>query len=131
TFGSLTSNRITVTGNNSVVDSTLVALFNTNVAQISGNIVTGATGSAVYIGGGDSNITVSGNHISGGTASAVKVANAFGDGPNSTISITGNTLTGNAYAVNVGAGAIATAQTVQAHQNNFSGNTLFGVNNDS
>jgi hypothetical protein len=131
TFGSPTSNRITVTGNSSAVDSTLIALFNTNVAQISGNTVTGATGSVVYIGGGDSNITVSGNHISGGTASAVKVANAFGDGPNSTISITDNTLTGNAYAVNVGAGAIATAQTVQAHQNNFSGNTLFGVNNDS
>ena len=120
-----------VAGNSSQTDSTLVALFQTNGAQITCNTITNPTGSAIYIGGGDSNITVTGNRITGGAFSAVRVANIFGDGPNSNITVTGNTLKNNGYGVNVGALAITAGETVQVHQNNITGNSVFGVNNDS
>lgn len=125
------SSNIRVTGNSSVTPGTLVALFYTNGAVISGNTVVNPTGSAIYIGGGDNNVVVSGNNISGGAFSAVKVANAFGDGPNSAISVTENTLTNNAYGVNVAAGSIILTETVQVHRNLLSGNSLFGINNTS
>jgi hypothetical protein len=120
-----------VAGNSSQTDSTLVALFQTNGAQITCNTITNPTGSAIYIGGGDSNITVTGNRITGGAFSAVRVANFFGDGPNSNITVTGNTLKNNAYGVNVGILSITAGDTVQVHQNNITGNSVFGVNNDS
>jgi hypothetical protein len=125
------STGIMVAGNSSQTDSTLVALFQTNGAQITCNTITNPTGSAIYIGGGDSNITVTGNRITGGAFSAVRVANAFGDGPNSNITVTGNTLKNNGYGVNVGVLSITAGDTVQVHQNNITGNSVFGVNNDS
>ncbi|MDP9147136.1 MAG: hypothetical protein M3N22_05710, partial [Acidobacteriota bacterium] len=90
-----------------------------------------ATGSAVYIGGGDSDVIVTANHIIGGAFSAVKVANVFSDGPSTGIIVTLNTLTNNAYGVNVGLNAISATDTVQVHRNGISGNSLFGANNDS
>ncbi len=125
------STGILVAGNSSQTDSTLVALFNTNGALITCNTITNPTGSAIYIGGGDSNIRVSGNRITGGAFSAVRVANAFGAGANSAITVTGNTLKNNRYGVNVGVLAINSGETVQVHQNNITGNSAFGVNNDS
>ncbi len=86
------SSNISVIGNTSTIDSTLVALFQTNGALVAGNKVTNPSGSAIYIGGNDSNITVSGNQISGGAYSAVRVSNAFGQGPSSNITVTGNYL---------------------------------------
>ena len=126
------SSGIVVAGNSSIGDSTLVALFHTNGAQITGNTMTGATGSAIFIGGDDSNITVSGNHITGGAYSAVRISGFFFPSlPSSAITITGNVLANNGYGVNVGSFAIAATETVLVHQNNITGNTGFGVNNDS
>jgi len=125
------STNIRVTGNSSSAPGTLVALFYTNGAVIAGNTVVNPTGSAIYIGGGDNNVVVIGNSVRGGAFSAVRVANAFGDGPNSNILVTGNVLANNAYAVNVGATSIASTETVQVHTNLISGNSLFGINNTS
>ena len=122
------NSNVVVSGNSSNGDGTLVALFKTNGAQIAGNTVVGtANSSAIYIGGGNSNVTVSGNVVSS-AASAVKVANSFGVGINSSVTITGNTLSNNSYGVNVAAGS--TTGTVQAHRNSLTGNTIFGILND-
>ena len=106
----------------------MVALFKTNGAQVVGNTAFGTDdSSAIYVGGGDSNVIVNGNQVTS-AASAVKVANAFGVGPNSTVTITGNTLYNNAYGVNVAANSVTDA--VQAHRNSLTGNTVFGISND-
>jgi hypothetical protein len=119
---------ITVTGNRSIGDGTLAALFFTTGARVTGNTVTGANGSsAVYIGGANSDVTVADNTISG-AGSAVKVANDFSDGRNSAVTITRNTLRNNKYGVNVAAGS-ATG-TVTATRNTITGNSLYGVLND-
>jgi hypothetical protein len=122
---------VTVSGNSSIGDGTLVALFKTNGARIVDNtVVDGGGSSAIYIGGANSNVTVKGNHVSAAGA-AVKVANAYGDGPNANVTIVGNTLRSSLYGVFVTAPAVTSADTVVAHQNNIAGNTLFGINNDA
>ncbi len=123
------NSNLVVSGNKSTGDGTLVAVFKTNGAQITCNTVVGDGGSsAIYIGGGDSNITVSGNTVSS-AGSAVNVANDFGVGTNSNVTITRNNLHNNKTGVKVGAPAIASAGTVVANRNNLTGNSLFGVNN--
>jgi len=122
------NSNVIVSGNKSTGDGTLIALFKTANAQITGNTVVGDSGSsAIYIGGANSNVTVSGNQVSA-AASAVKVANSFGDGANSSVTITGNTLQNNQYGVNVAANS--ENGTVVAHKNAITGNAVFGVNND-
>ncbi|HEY2812312.1 MAG TPA: hypothetical protein VGJ03_02490 [Acidimicrobiales bacterium] len=121
------NSNITVSGNASNGDGTLLALFKTNGAQIVSNTVLGANASAIYIGGADSNVTVSGNQVSS-AISAVKVTNAFGDGTNSGVTITGNTLNNNQYGVNVAANSVT--DTVAAQRNSVAGNTTFGIFND-
>lgn len=118
---------VTVSGNRSTGDGTLVALFKTAGARVTGNTVAGGGGSsAVYLGGGDSTATVSDNTISG-AGSAVKVTNLNG-GPNSGVTIARNTLHANQYGVNVAAGA--TSDAVQVTRNAITGNSLYGVFND-
>lgn len=123
------NSNVIVSGNASNSDGTLIALFKTNGAQIIGNTVVGtADSSAIYVGGGDSNVLVSGNQVSS-AASAVKVANSFGVGTNSTVTIASNRLFNNAYGVNVATNSVS--DTVQAHRNSLTGNTLFGISNDA
>jgi hypothetical protein len=119
---------LTVSGNRSTGDGTLVALFKTTGAHVTGNTVTGdGSSSAIYIGGADHDVTVSDNTVSA-AGSAVKVANDAGDGTNSAVTISRNTLRKNQYGVNVAKGS--TSDTVQATRNSITGNTLYGVFND-
>ncbi|MEV6842352.1 right-handed parallel beta-helix repeat-containing protein [Actinoplanes sp. NPDC051411] len=119
---------LTVNGNRSTGDGTLVALFKTTGARITGNTVTGGTGaSAIYIGGADHNVTVTDNTISD-AGSAVKVANDFGGGASSAVTITRNTLRKNQYAVNVAKDA--TTGGVHANRNSITGNARYGVFTD-
>jgi hypothetical protein len=119
---------VTVADNKSTGDGTLVALFKTAGARVSGNIIVGGGGSsAVYIGGGNSNVSVSENTISA-AGSAVKVANSFGVGTNSGVSISRNILRNNEYGVNVA--SASTSDVVQATRNSLTGNSKFGVFND-
>ncbi|MGX6607681.1 hypothetical protein ACWKSP_36980, partial [Micromonosporaceae bacterium Da 78-11] len=119
---------LTVADNQSNGDGTLVALFKTSGARVTGNTVVSAAGSsAVHIGGGNSNVSVSGNTISA-AGSAVKVANSFGVGTNSGVNISKNFLRNNEYGVNVGAASTTTA--VLANRNSLTGNSKFGVFND-
>jgi hypothetical protein len=119
---------LTVSGNRSSGDGTLVALFKTTGARITGNTVAGSTSaSAIYVGGADRKVTVSDNVI-GGAGSAVKVANDFGDGTNSAVSISRNTLRRNQYGVNVAKGSAS--DRVQVNRNSIIGNTAYGVFSD-
>ncbi|MDB5072664.1 MAG: hypothetical protein JWM87_3775 [Candidatus Eremiobacteraeota bacterium] len=123
-----TSN-IAVTGNKSNGDGTLVALFKTNRALVAGNTVKGdISSSAIYVGGGDSNILVDCNTVSS-AGTGVNVANDFGVGLNSAVTIVGNNLHDNTNGIKVKTGAVATANTVVANRNRLTGNTAFGVNN--
>src|SRR5665213_3417632 len=126
------NSNIVVTGNKSNGDGTLVALFKTNHALVAGNTVTGdGQSSAIYIGGGESNILVICNTVSS-AGTGVNVANDFvgpGLGPNSAVTITGNNLHNNTSGVKVGPIAVAAAGTVVANRNRLTGNTAFGVNN--
>jgi hypothetical protein len=119
---------LTVSGNRSTRNGTLVALFKTTGASVTGNTVEGdGSSSAIYIGGANHNVTVSDNTVSA-AGSGVKVANDFGDGTNSAVTISRNTLRKNQYGVNVATGS--TTGTVQATRNSVTGNTLYGVFND-
>lgn len=119
---------LTVTGNRSIGNGTLVALFKTTGARVTDNTVVGLAGSsAVYIGGGNNGVTVSGNTISA-AGSAVKVDNSFGAGVNSGLTVTRNTLKQNKYGVNVGSGAAS--GTLAVNRNSITGNTTYGVFND-
>lgn len=125
------NSNIVVTGNKSNGDGTLVALFKTNHALVAGNTVKGdGASSAIYIGGSDSNILVSCNTVSS-AGTGVNVSNGFGIGLNSAVTITGNNLHNNTDGIKVGATAVAAAGTVVANRNTLTGNTAFGVDNQS
>lgn len=118
---------VVVADNRSTADGTLVALFATTGATVTGNTVSGTSNSsAVYIGGATKNTTVSGNTISS-AASAVKVV-ALAGGPNSGVTVTRNALRDNAYGLNVVNGS--TTDAVQATRNTITGNTTYGVFTD-
>ena len=119
---------LTVTGNRSTGNGTLVALFKTAGARVADNTVAGtANSSAIYLGGGNSNVTVSGNTVSS-ARSAVRVDNSFGAGANSGVTITRNALRQNQYGVNVGASSAS--GTLAVNRNSITGNTAYGVFND-
>ena len=121
------NSNVVVSGNSSSGDGTLIALFKTNGAQITGNTIVGdGASSAIFIGGGDSNVGVSGNQVSS-AGSAVRVNNIIGS-PNSSVTITGNILKNNINGVSVAANSVT--DTVQAHRNSLTGNTGFGISND-
>jgi hypothetical protein len=120
---------VSVYGNKSTGDGTLVALFKTNGAQITDNTVIGDThSSAIYIGGANSNVLVSRNTVSS-AGTGVNVANDFGVGTNASVSITSNNLHNNTNGVKVGMTAVTGANDVIAHQNQLTQNTNFGFNN--
>ena len=111
----ITSNVI-VDGNSDNSGNTLVALFHTNTASISDNTVTSTAlseNSAIYIGGDVNNVTVAGNTISGVTT-GVKVANSFGDGPNSDVAVNKNVLRGNVFGLRVASDSVSNADMVTA-----------------
>ncbi len=95
---------IEITGNVSTDPGTFAALFHTDDAILSGNSVSGAAGSAIYIGGADNGIAVNHNTLvatSSSPAYAVVVSNQFGDGPSSDVHVNLNSL----YGLGVATGA--------------------------
>jgi len=100
-----TSN-VNVTNNTSTSGTSLAALFSTINATVAGNNYTGnGSSSAIYVGGGNSNVSVTDNTFAS-AATALRVADSFGWGSNETISAHNNRFeTSNTNAVNVSAGA--------------------------
>ncbi|MEO5953335.1 MAG: right-handed parallel beta-helix repeat-containing protein, partial [Chloroflexia bacterium] len=123
---------LVISNNTSTNDSSFVALFTSNGTQVLSNTVTGATGSAIYIGGADTNTVVRANTITGGAATALRVANDFGTGVNSNITATQNILTGNLYGARISSNSLSGS--LMIFNNDLSGNTdptASGVRNDS
>ena len=117
----------TVSNNQLVADASIV-LFNSMTGSIANNISTAPQGSGLFLGGGNNGVDVTGNTISGGVSSAVNVQDV-GYGPNTSISVLGNTLTENGYGIRVNAGALATP--LEAHFNRIVGSTTSGLHNNS
>jgi hypothetical protein len=117
------NNTFTATGNFAVV-------FNTNNSQVSGNTVTGTASSAIFIGGGNTNLLVSENSITGNGGSAISLSGGFGYPADSNITIKSNDLINNVRGVNIGSGANSTTG-IGIHFNRIVGNSTAGITNTS
>jgi hypothetical protein len=116
---------VTVTGNRSNGDGTLIALFKTTGAKITDNTVVGrGDSSAIYLGGANRNVTVSDNTVS---AAGTGVKLAKDAGTNAGVTISKNNLSKNQYGVNVT--SQSAADTVKVTGNSIAGNALYGVFN--
>ena len=86
--GSLSSGLVVGT-NTSDGSGNFMVLFLTDGAEIRDNVVTGSTGSAFFVGGGNTAAVISGNTISGGAATGINVVAQFYTGsPNQVSEIT-------------------------------------------
>lgn len=119
----ITNNTFAATGNFAVV-------FNTGNGQVTGNTVTGTASTAVFIGGGNSNLLVANNSITGNGGSAVGLSGGFGYPADAGITIRSNALIGNLRGVNIATGADSTTG-IEVHFNRIVGNTAFGILNGS
>jgi Collagen triple helix repeat (20 copies)/Right handed beta helix region len=120
----------TVTGNEQTgkTFANFAVFFKTTGAEATGNHVSEAESSAVYLGGGNTGTLISGNTFTGNEASGVSVADEFGDGPNRSIEVVGNQLTDNLRGVRLTADS--TAGVIEIHSNRISGNSIAGVINE-
>ncbi len=126
------STNLVVSNNSSTNDGTFIALFNANATQILSNTVTGAQGSAIFVGGNTDGTLINGNSVRSGPFSALRVTVFPGNSPNSNITANCNNLTANGYGIRISAGSLlTTTQAMQAHNNNIVGNTVAGARNDS
>jgi len=83
-----------IINNSSLGSGNFAVVFATSGALISGNTIANATGSAMFIGGGNTNLTIENNTMTGIQFAAFNVNDAgFGYGNNSNITINGNTIT--------------------------------------
>jgi hypothetical protein len=105
------SQNLTVVGNTSVDDGNFLALFLVQHAQITGNAISWtnpsnpASGSALFISGGNNDITIANNTIDGGAASGINLNNIFySTSPTANLRVTGNTITRRLNGVRVPAG---------------------------
>src|SRR5262249_8314067 len=100
-----TQSNITVSNNTITGMENGVLFFNTTSPSISGNTITGATGSQVGGFAGARDITIANNFIDNGQARGIRVED-FGGGPNSNVTINQNHIAGNVVAgLEVGSGA--------------------------
>ena len=96
------SSGLVVSANTSDGSGNFMVLFLTDGAEISDNIVTGSTGSAFFVGGGNTGAIISGNTISGGNATGINVVAQFYTGsPNQVSEIASNTITGRSNGIRI------------------------------
>jgi parallel beta-helix repeat protein len=98
--------------------------FNTTNVDITNNTSTNSQGSVIFIGGGNSGVTISGNTASGApTRTGVSLPNpsTFGMTANSGVSITGNSFTGLLNGIRASTGS--TSDVVQITGNTLNANT--------
>lgn len=116
--------------NVSLSSGNFAVIFATNNGQVTGNTVTNASASAIFIGGGNTNLLISNNSITGGSSTAVSFSGGFGYPADSNITVRSNTLNNNVRGVNVGSGANG-ATGININFNRIVGNTTAGINNTS
>jgi nitrous oxidase accessory protein NosD len=84
---------LTISNNLSVGDDTFVALFNgSETDTIVDNVGTGFSGSAMFFGGGNDGVIVDHNDLRNGLFNGIRFNNAFGNGPDTNMVITNNTV---------------------------------------
>ncbi|WP_345637848.1 hypothetical protein [Rugosimonospora acidiphila] len=121
------SQNLTIAGNTSVDDGNFVALFLAQHVEISGNTIgrtnpnDPAAGSAMFVSGGNDDVTIANNTIDGGSASGVNLNNIFySANPSSGVRIADNTITRRLNGVRVAAsstaGPVATGVTISGNQ---------------
>src|SRR5262249_42792553 len=89
---------VTIPNNTMTGNGNAVLLFNLTGSSVTGNTMTGSTGSQFVIGGGVNGLTVSNNFITGGGARGIRIGDFGGGGTNQNVSITNNSIFGNATA---------------------------------
>ncbi|WP_410808842.1 nitrous oxide reductase family maturation protein NosD [Micromonospora sp. 067-2] len=125
--GTTRSQNLTITGNTSVDDVNFVALFLAQHVRITGNTIRWtnpndtAAGSALYLSGGNNDVTVADNTIDGGAASGINLNNiSYSGNPSSAVRITGNTITRRLNGIRVpastNAGPVATDVTISGNR---------------
>lgn len=92
--GDPTIDNFRIINNSSLGSGNFAVVFATSGGIISGNTVANTTGTAMFIGGGNTNLTIQNNTMTGIQFAAFNVNDAgFGYGNNSNITISGNTVT--------------------------------------
>jgi len=120
-------------------DGTAVVLIGNSGSVISGNSVTGGGSSspgAIFLAGGNNNVSVTGNIITGTPSPAVIIFNCaafLGVPSNGLITVNGNTLTGNLRGVDVGGG---NSVPIEMHFNRIVANAIdvaatFAINGEN
>ena len=92
--GDPTVNNFRIINNVSQSSGNFGVIFATVGSEISGNTIANTTGSALFVGGGNSNLAVTNNTFTGTQRQAINVNDSgFSYGNNSSISFVGNTVT--------------------------------------
>jgi hypothetical protein len=121
---------VTVTDN--FVDDAAASFASVTGLTITGNTFSATTTGGIILAGGDTFTTIDSNNVQSSSGSAVRICNCLGAGYTANgrgISITNNTLTGNANGIEMDAGGISLA--VQSSFNRIAGSTGSGVLNNS
>lgn len=92
---------------NQLFEDNSIAMTNALDVQILGNVIQRAQGSAIFFGGGTSQVTIEGNLIQDGVSDAIRVTSLFTGTPNSAVAAHFNSIQGNATGLRVDAGAYA------------------------
>ena len=114
---------ITVNNNQMVNDNSIV-FFNTTNVDITNNTSTNSQGSVIFLGGGNSDVTITGNTASAApTRTGVNLADpsTFGMTPNSSVTIANNSFTGLLNGIRASTGS--TSDVVQITGNTLNANT--------
>ncbi|GIH14044.1 right-handed parallel beta-helix repeat-containing protein [Rugosimonospora africana] len=120
------SQNVTITGNTSVDDGNFVALFLAQHVQITGNTIgwtnpnDPAAGSAIFVSGGNDDVTIANNTITGGAASGINLNNIFySANPSTGVRIIDNIISRRLNGVRVAsssnAGPVATDVTISGN----------------
>jgi hypothetical protein len=119
---------VTVSGNTSLDDGNFIALFLAQHVQITGNAIgwtnpnDPAAGSAIFVSGGNSDVTVANNTIDGGASSGINLNNLFySASPSTNVRVTANTITRRLNGVRIPAGTAGNPPVVAA---TISGNQI-------
>jgi hypothetical protein len=118
---------VSITGNTINGDAKM-DLANVHSATVSGNTISGTSGTGILLSGGNVDVALTGNSISGSSASGVGVTNTVGS--NQAISVLGNDLsdnTGDGIAID----SSSVTGTLVAHLNRIVANGADGLLNAS
>ncbi|MFN8475441.1 MAG: right-handed parallel beta-helix repeat-containing protein [Anaerolineae bacterium] len=89
---------VTISNNRLINDNRIRLTYATNVT-VSGNTITGSAVHGVQLAGATSNITISGNTISNAAYAAIRIFDSDGVGPNTTSTVSSNTILDNTYGI--------------------------------